>query len=112
MNDKEKIMHKIRASEFPHNNGKVLRMVNTLRSTYTSLRGIQGVMEEDDIMEAEFVDSVHFLAMEGYIQLRTVGEHIPVPNLADASWKQLEGMLTGKGIRVLQGNIKDDMIEV
>ena len=35
-----------------------------------------------------------------------------MPDFADIEWTLLEVRLTDTGIRVLQGNIKDDMIEV
>ena len=41
----------------------------------------------------------------------TVKEHIPVPDLADHSWTELEGKLASKGTRVLEGNIRDDLVE-
>lgn len=43
--------------------------------------------------------------------LRTVKDHVPVPDLADHSWTELEGKLASKGTRVLEGNIKDDLVD-
>ena len=57
----------LRAGSFVHNNGKVLRTVNILRLKYNKLTGVQSVLEDDGIAEDEFLDSVNFLAEEGYI---------------------------------------------
>ena len=39
-------------------------------------------------------------------------DKVLVPDFADIEWTLLEVRLPDTGIRVLQGNIKDDMIEV
>ena len=60
----------------------------------------------------DFLDCINFLALAKYIQLRTIMDKVLVPDFADIEWTLLEVRLTDTGIRVLQGNIKDDMIEV
>ena len=62
----------LRAGSFVHNNGKVLRTVNILRLKYNKLTGVQSVLADDGIAEDEFLDSVNFLAEEGYIHLRRI----------------------------------------
>ena len=42
--------------------------------------------------------------------LRTVKDHVPVPDLADHSWVDLEGKLSGKGTRLLEGGMKDNLV--
>ena len=101
----------LRAGSFVHNNGKVLRTVNILRLKYNKLTGVQSVLEDDGIAEDEFLDSVNFLAEEGYIHLRRISNKEPAA-LADTDYTALEAKLTGKGIRLLAGGIEDDMIEV
>ena len=103
--------HALRAGSFIHNNGKVLRTVNILRLKYNKLTGVQNVLEDDGIAEDEFLDSVNFLAEEGYIHLRRISNKEPAA-LADTAYTALEAELTGKGIRLLAGGIEDDMIEV
>lgn len=72
---------------------------------------MQSVLEDDGIAEDEFLDSVNFLAEEGYIHLRRISNKEPAA-LADTDYTALEAKLTGKGIRLLAGGIEDDMIEV
>ncbi|NBI78570.1 type VI secretion protein [Anaerotruncus colihominis] len=103
--------HALRAGSFVHNNGKVLRTVNILRLKYNKLTGVQSVLEDDGIAEDEFLDSVNFLAEEGYIHLRRISTRESAA-LADTDYTALEAKLTGKGIRLLAGGVKDDMIEV
>ena len=78
---------------------------------YNKLTGVQSVLEDDGIAEDEFLDSVNFLAEEGYIHLRRISNKEPAA-LADTDYTALEAKLTGKGIRLLAGGIEDDMIEV
>ena len=63
------------------------------------------------IAEDEFLDSVNFLAEEGYIHLRHIASKGNAL-LADSDYTTLEAKLTGKGNRLLKGGISDDMIEV
>ena len=102
---------RLRAGNFVSNNGRVLRTINILRHQYNKLSGIQNVLEEDGVTEDEFLDSVNFLALEGYIHLREVSSKHDA-SLADKAYQTLEAKLTGKGIRLLAGCIEDNMIEV
>ena len=102
---------RLKAGNFVRNNGRVLRTINILRHKYNKLSGIQNVLEEDGITEDEFLDSVNFLALEGYIHLRDVATKNDA-SLSDCNYETLEGRLTGKGVRLLAGGIEDTMIEV
>ena len=101
----------LRAGNFVRNNGKVLRTVNILRFKYNKLAGMQSVLEDGGITEDEFLDSINFLAEEGYIHLRLVSTKENA-SLSDEEYTALEAKLTGKGIRLLAGGCSDDMIEV
>ncbi|MEA4941907.1 hypothetical protein SDC9_187587 [bioreactor metagenome] len=101
----------LRAGSFVKNNGTVLRTVNILRFKYNKLTGVQGVLEDGGIAEDEFLDSINFLAEEGYIHLRQISTKESAA-LSDANYTALEAKLTGKGIRLLAGGCSDDMIEV
>ena len=101
----------LRAGSFVNNNGKVLRTVNILRLKYNKPTGVQSVLADDGIAEDEFLDSVNFLAEEGYIHLRRISTKESAA-LADTDYTALEAKLTGRGIRLLAGGIEDDMIEV
>ena len=102
---------RLKAGNFVRTNGRVLRTINILRHKYNKLSGIQNVLEEDGISEDEFLDAVNFLALEGYIHLRDVASKGEA-SLADVHYEALEARLTGKGIRLLAGGLRDDMIEV
>lgn len=112
MNLKEHLLSEMQQNELARANGKIMRALNALAPSYNNLRGIQRALIADDISEGLYAASLDFLALEGYIMLRTVKDRLPVPDLADHSWCELEGKLDSKGTRVLEGNIRDDMIEV
>ncbi|MDR1629887.1 MAG: type VI secretion protein [Oscillospiraceae bacterium] len=108
---KDDLIKKLRQGNFVRANGEVLRMINLLRSKYNKLSGIGRVLAERGIAEDEFVDSVNFLAEEGYIHLREVATK-EAASLADSDYADLEAKLTGKGIRLLAGGITDNQIEI
>lgn len=70
-----------------------------------SLLGGEGVAED------EFLDSVNFLASEGYIHLRLISTREPAL-LADHEYTELEAKLTSQGKRLLKGDIEDNMTEI
>lgn len=105
----EDLLKKMRAGNFVENNGKVLRAINLLRHEYIKLKSVQNVLT--DLDEQEFLDSVNFLQQEGYIELRRLESKL-VTKLADASYKELEAIVSGKGIRLLGGGVEDPMVDV
>lgn len=107
----EQELARLRAAEFPRNNGKVLRAVNILRLSYNRLSGVRRVVQEEGVDEGEFLASVNFLTEEGYLRLRQAGSHEPAA-LSDAGYLELEAKLTGKAIRLLVGGAEDDMVEL
>lgn len=112
MDLKERLLAEMKQNDLARANGKIMRALNVLAPSYNNLRGIQRALVADDISENLYAASLDFLALEGYIMLRTVKDHLPVADLADHSWTELEGKLASKGTRVLEGNIRDEMIEV
>lgn len=112
MDLKERLLAEMKQNDLARANGKIMRALNVLAPSYNSLRGIQRALVADDISENLYTASLDFLALEGYIMLRTVKDHLPVVDLADHSWTELEGKLASKGTRVLEGNIRDEMVEV
>lgn len=109
--DKEAIMKKVRAGNFMDNNGVVLRTINILRHEYNRLKGIAYALP--NLAEDEFLDSVNYLHEEGYIHLRDIDTKAEaVTGLADIDFKQLEGKLTAKGIRLLAGGIADPCVKI
>ena len=100
---------KIKAGRFIKNNGRVLRTINILRYKYVKLTDTQYAL--DDVPENELLDSINYLTESGYIQLRdTVSRS--VGTLADYDVEQLEAKLTDKGIRLLSGKLKDELVDV
>lgn len=102
---------RLRAGGFVRNNGKVLRTINILRIKFNKLTGTKNVLKDDGIAEDEFLESVNFLAEEGFIHLRHIASK-EAATLADSDYTTLEAKLTGKGIRLRAGGIEDNMIEV
>ena len=62
----------LRAGNFTMNNGRVLSTINLLREKYNALRSVEKAVSYEGIEKQEFVDSVNFLAEEGYIYLRDI----------------------------------------
>mgnify|MGYP000848858504 CR=1 FL=1 len=104
--DKAELERKLRAGNFIKNNGKVMRAVNILRYKFSKLSAISYAL---DIPEAEVIDSVNFLAEAEYIELRQISTK-SAADLSDVPFDDLEAKLTEKGIRLLAGGIKDDLI--
>ena len=104
-------LSKLRAGNFVANNGLVLRTINILRYKYNKLIAIQRVLSESGVSCSEFLDAVNFLTEEEYIHLRHITTHEPAA-LADVDYKEIEAKLTGKGIRLLAGDISDNLVEV
>ena len=65
----------LRAGNFMMNNGRVLSTINLLREKYNALRSVEKAVSYEGIEKQEFVDSVNFLAEEGYIHLRDIKSH-------------------------------------
>lgn len=102
---------KLNSGNFVKNNGRVIRTINILRYKYNKLIGVQSVLKDAGIEEDEFLDSINFLAEEGYIHLRDISTKANA-TLADSEYETLEAKVSSKGIRLLAGGINDTMIEV
>lgn len=100
---------KIKSGRFICNNGKVLRTINILRYKYAKLTDTQYAL--DDIPENEFLDSVNYLTESRYIQMRDTISHTS-GTLADYDIEQLEAKLTDKGIKLLAGKLKDELVDI
>ena len=122
MDMKEKLLAEMEQSDFAKNNGKIMRTLNVLAPSYHNLSSIQRILKDDGIGDArgrphgvgvgQSPACLDFLALEGYILLRTVKDHVRCEDLADHNWTELEAKLSGKGMRVLEKDVKDAMIEV
>ena len=92
-------------------NGRVLRTINILRDKFNKLDVIQSILEKSGVRIDEFRDALNYLMLAEYIQIRKIDTHADA-DLADVSYRECEARLSAKGIQLLGGVIKDDMIEV
>lgn len=106
---KEDMISAMRAGEFCVNNARVLCTINILYTKYVPLKTIRYALPELD--EQDISKSVNFLAEEEYIHVRTINEHAAA-SIADWQLADLEAKVSGKGIRLLAGKIKDDCVSV
>lgn len=108
MGKNEELLKKLRAGNFVENNGKVLQDINILRHDYIALKSVWQV-NRAVMSEQQFLDCIHFLSREGYIELQLMGTE-RVVKLAHHDYKTLEAIVTGKGIRLLGGELSDRMV--
>lgn len=104
----EELLKRMRAAQFVKNNGRVLRIINILRDKYVALADACCALESME--ETRFLDSVNFLSEAGYIRLRHAGSKA-LAELADADYHELEAKVTEKGIRLLGGGLRDEMVD-
>ncbi|MEG0304344.1 MAG: type VI secretion protein [Oscillospiraceae bacterium] len=107
--DNKEILQRMEAGAFIENNGKVLRAINLIKGKYIKLSQVRFALPTvayDDVFK-----SINFLSEEGYMHIRSV-ETKENANIADFNLEDLEGKLSGKGIRLLCGDIEDRAIDV
>ena len=98
-------LQKLDNAAFVENNGKIVRLLNILNHDYHKLGEMRHVLKTQGVDDAGFVESVNFLARAGYIELRDINSRV------NANF-ELEAILSDKGIRLVKGGIKDNLIEV
>lgn len=102
--------NRIRQNRFVRNNGAVLRAANVLRYKFIAYKDLRYAIG-DDITEPELLDSINFLALSDYVELRHVRSHAAA-TLADIPPEEIELKLSDGGIRLLAGKKSDDCVEV
>ena len=107
--DAETYMQKIKARRFVENNGQVLRTINIIRVGYEKLTDVKYALS--DISEHDFLDSINYLFLSEYIMLRKIKSKEPA-DIADVQYEELEAKLSQKGIKLLEGKINDNSVEV
>lgn len=100
---------KIKAKRFVENNGSVLRTINIMRVGYEKLTDVKYALS--DIPEHEFLDSINYLFLSEYIMLRKTKTKEPA-DIADVPYEELEAKLSHKGIKLTEGKIIDNSVEV
>ncbi len=109
MDNEKEYLQAIKAKHFRENNGEVLRNINILRARYSKLEDIKFVMK--NVPENEFVDSVNYLYLSEYILLRKIKTKESA-DIADVPYELLEAKLSQKGIKLLEGSVTDNSVEV
>lgn len=109
--DKEVMLKEASAAVAKKANGQVLRTINILRDKFNKLDVVQSILEKSGVRIDEFRDALNYLMLAEYIQIRKIDTHADA-DLADVSYKECEARLTAKGIQLLGGVIKDEMVEV
>ena len=109
MDNEREYLQAIKAKHFRENNGEVLRNINILRARYSKLEDIKFVMK--NVPENEFVDSVNYLYLSEYILLRKIKTKESA-DIADVPYELLEAKLSQKGIKLLDGSVTDNSVEV
>ncbi len=109
--DKDAMLKAASAVAAKKANGQVLRTINILRDKFNSLDVVQSILDGSGVRIDEFRDALNYLMLAGYIQIRKVDNQMPA-DLADVSYKECEARLSAKGIQLLGGVIKDEMVEV
>lgn len=105
----QEYMQKIKARNFVKNNGQVLRTINILRVGYEKLSDVKYAL--GDVSEHDFLSSVNYLFLSEYILLRKIKTKEPA-DIADVPYEELEAKLSQKGIKLLDGTISDNSVEV
>lgn len=108
INEKD-YLQAVKAKRFVENNGKVIRTINILRVGYERLDEVKFALK--DMQEHEYLDSVNYLFLSEYIILRNNKTKEPA-DIADVPYEQLEAKLSHKGIKLLEGKIIDNSVEV
>lgn len=105
----QEYIQKIKARNFVKNNGQVLRTINILRVGYEKLSDVKYAL--GDVSEHDFLSSVNYLFLSEYILLRKIKTKEPA-DIADVPYEELEAKLSQKGIKLLDGTISDNSVEV
>lgn len=105
----QEYMQKIKARNFVKNNGQVLRTINILRVGYEKLSDVKYAL--GDMSEHDFLSSVNYLFLSEYILLRKIKTK-EFADIADVPYEELEAKLSQKGIKLLDGTISDNSVEV
>ncbi|MDE6091500.1 MAG: hypothetical protein K2G14_00190 [Ruminococcus sp.] len=106
----EKIQKDIENSNFFNMNGTILRTLNVIENSRCTLSSLEFVFK-GHTEHNEFIESVKYLSVSGYINLRNIDTGTPTEFRAD-KFDDTEMLLSAKGIQVLRGMITDNCINV
>lgn len=106
----EKIQKDIENINFFNMNGTILRTLNVIEDSRCTLSSLEFVFKSS-IKHTEFMESVKYLSISGYINLWNIDTETPTEFKADR-FDNTEMSLSAKGIQVLRGMITDNCINV
>lgn len=86
-----------------------MRTINILHVNYEKLSDVKYAM--GNVPEHDFLSSVNYLFLSEYILLRNIKTKEPA-DIADVPYEGLEAKLSSKGIKLLDGTIIDNSVEV
>lgn len=109
MNNNEMIQRKINTGNLVHINGKILRTLNVISESKCQLSSLE--YSFGDIEHDSFVNSVKYLNMSGYVELKDCWTKKTI-SFKERKFDDTEISLTAKGIRVLCGVLEDECVEV
>lgn len=109
MNNNEMIQRKIDTGNLVHINRKVLRSLNVISESKCQLSSLE--YSFGDIKHDSFVNSVKYLNMSGYVELKDCWTKKTI-SFKESKFDDTEISLTAKGIRVLCGVLEDECVEV
>lgn len=111
MNDRDEAAKRIRAGNFIRNNRLVIQTINVVHTKFIALEDVMYALP--NIAKDEILDSVNFLFEAGYIHLRHIKTEEPSRyGLAGVDYRDLEGKLADKGIRLAAYAITDPLVKV
>lgn len=106
----EKIQKDIENINFFNMNGTILRTLNILDDSRCSIASLEFVFRDKNDNKS-FIESIKYLSVSGYIDLRNIDTGTSTEFTAD-KFDDTEISLSAKGIQVLRGMITDNCINV
>lgn len=108
-NDAEVYMQKIKARNFVQNNGQFFIIHMKYVDSSQNLSDVKYAI--GNVSEHDFLSSVNYLFLSEYILLRNIKTKEPA-DIADVPYEELEAKLSSKGIKLLEGSVTDNSVEV
>lgn len=106
----KEMAERIRQKKFFRNNGIVLKGINLLRTKYIKLSELKYALEPT-LSESELRDSINYLSISGFINMRDICSHQPT-TLADSDFDSIEAIVSKDGIKIIACVKTDECIDV